>query len=78
MKQWLDRFLREKGVDLNGVITVEGASGTNVMQLATVVEHIRIAPKQEQAAIKSMLVKLDFHNAAIEPFLEHLAQAIAQ
>ena len=75
---WIDRFLREKGVDLDRAITVNGASGANVMPLAVVVEHIKIAPKQEQALIKNMLVKLDFRNAPIEPFLEHLAQAIAQ
>lgn len=78
MNAWINRFLREKGVDLERVITVDGASGSNVMPLAVVVDHIKIAPKQEQAAIKNMLVKLDFHNAPIEPFLEHLAQAIAQ
>ena len=75
---WIDRFLREKGVDLDRVITVNGASGANAMPLAVVVEHIKIAPKQEQALIKNMLVKLDFRNAPIEPFLEHLAQAIAR
>ena len=75
---WIDRFLKEKGVDLEQSFVVEGNSGANYMTLGVVVEHIKLAPKQEQTAIKNMLVKLDFNNAPVEPFLKHLAQALAQ
>lgn len=43
-----------------------------------VVEHIAIAPRHEQEAIKKMLRKLDFHNADINHYLKHLAEAIAK
>ena len=71
-------FLEEKGIDLETPITVEGASGTNFMSVGVVLEHILIAPKREQNAIKTMLVKLDFYNAPIVPYFEHLAKAIAR
>ena len=36
------------------------------------------APKHEQEAIKTMLVKIDFRNAPVRPYLAHLGQAIAR
>lgn len=71
-------FLEEKGIDLETIIEVEGAWGLNIMSVGVVLEHIAIAPKREQEAIKNMLVKLDFHNAPIVPYFEHLAKAIAR
>lgn len=75
---WIDTFLRNKGVELDQEFTVEGESGTNFMSYGVVVQHIKCAPKNEYNQIKNMMIKLDFHNAPIEPFLKHLAQAIAQ
>jgi len=46
------------------------------MSYGVVVEHMKIASKAKQTALKSMLVKLDFHNAKIEDYLKHLAQAL--
>lgn len=75
--KWLDTFMEEKGIDLEQGFEVEGPSGTNHMTYQTVVDHMKIAPEHEQNQIKKMIVKLDFHNQKIEPFLKHLAQAIA-
>lgn len=75
--RWLETFLAEKGTDLETVFEIPGASGPNMIPAAVVVEHIKQAPAHEQAAIKTMLVRIDFANAPVLPFFRHLAQAIA-
>lgn len=76
--KWLDTFIEEKGIDLEDTFTVNGPSGENHMPYGVVIEHMKIAPKHEQKALKDMIVKLDFKNADIKHYLRHLAQAIAQ
>ena len=78
MKNYFRTFLQEKGISLDTQIEVQGASGTNFMNVGVVLEHIEIAPKREQDAIKTMLIKIDFHNAPVVPYFKHLAQAIAR
>ena len=75
--KWLDTFIAEKGLDLEQAFEVEGASGPNHIPLACVVEAMKVAPKTEQAAIKTMVVRIDFANGKVMPFFEHLAKAIA-
>lgn len=76
--KWLDTFLEEKEIDMEEVLTVKGkAWGTNYIPVGAVVRAMKMAPKHEQEAIKTMLVKIDFRNAPVRPYLAHLAQAIA-
>ena len=44
---WIDRFVSEKELDTDRVFEVEGESGPNFIPLAVVIEHIKIATKQE-------------------------------
>lgn len=74
---WLDTFISEKGIDLEETFEVEGPSGMNFIPYGVIIEHMKIAPPQEQAAIKDTMVKLDFKNADIRGFLRHLGKAIA-
>lgn len=74
---WIDKFVNEKELDIDHVFEVKGASGPNFIPLAVVIEHIKIATKQEQAQIKTALVKIDFVNGNTMRFFNHLAQAIA-
>jgi hypothetical protein len=77
--KWLDTFLEEKEIGMEEVLTVKGkAWGTNWMPVGVVVKAMKSAPKHEQDAIKTMLVKIDFANAPVRPYLAHLAQAIAR
>lgn len=76
--KWLDTLIQEKQIDVDRVLTVQGPSGPNFMPIACVIEAIKGAPASERAAIKTMIVRLDFANAPIVPYLQHLAQAIAQ
>ena len=74
---WFNTFNEEKGIDPDLSFDVEGPSGTNFMNLDIVFEAILSAPAHEQAAIKTMLVKIDFANADVVKYYKHLAQAIA-
>ncbi len=76
--RYFKTLLEEKGISLDTPIEVEGASGTNFMSVGIVLEHILIAPKREQEAIRTMCIKIDFHNASILDYFKHLAQAIAR
>ena len=48
-----------------------------VPPLTTVIDAMKQAPHDEQEAIRSRIVQLDFANAPILPFFEHLAGALA-
>jgi tRNA pseudouridine-54 N-methylase len=50
----------------------------NFMTVEVVVEHILIASKEEQKQIRTMLVRIDFHNGDVLDFFKHLAKAIAK
>ena len=74
---WIKTLNSEKGIDLEERFEVEGPSGTNSFNYGVVVEHILITSATEKAAIKEVLVKIDFANGDILDFSRHLARAIA-
>lgn len=73
---WLDTFVEEKGLDRDEHFDVEGPSGTNVFPLGVVIDTIKQANAQEQAAIKHQLVILDFQNRDVVDYFKHLARAL--
>lgn len=75
--KWLRTFLSEKGIDLEETLEVEGPSGLNIIPIGALVVTMIGAPSHEQAGIKNMLVKIDFTNAPVRPYLTHLAKAVA-
>jgi hypothetical protein len=75
--QWLDTLVEEKGIDPEMLIEVEGPSGTNIMPLEVVLDAMKATTPGEQAAIKNMIVRIDFANGDVVDYLKHLAQAIA-
>lgn len=75
---WFKTFNEEKGIDPETNIEVEGPSGTNFMTLQNVFDAILSTSPAEQAAIKTMIVKIDFRNGDVIDFYKHLAKAIAQ
>ena len=74
---WLDRFLSEKGVDLEEMIEVEGALGMNLIPVRALADAMKGAPAREQKGIRTMMVKIDFVNGDVRRYLRHLAKAIA-
>lgn len=75
--KWIDTFLSEKGIDLKEGFEVEGVTGVNFMAYENVVHAMKQASKIEQAQLKGLLVKVDFHNGDVRHCLRHLAKAIA-
>jgi hypothetical protein len=75
--KWLDTLIEEKGIDTEELFEVDGPSGTNIMPAAVVIEAIKNASKQDQVAIKTTLVKIDFCNGDIMHYFKHLAGALA-
>jgi hypothetical protein len=75
--KWLDTYIEEADLDLEQVFNVEGPSGNNSIPLGCLVSRIKDAPANEQAGIKTMIVKIDFANADPMRYFAHLAQAIA-
>lgn len=75
--RWIDTFIEEKGIDTEYLLTVEGLLGKNYIPVGCVIEAMKEAPKNEQQAIKNMIVKIDFVNGDVLHFFNHLAEAIA-
>ena len=76
--KWLDTFVEEKGLDTDEILEVEGASGMNWIPLEVLLDAIKTTSRQEQIAIKAVIVKLDFINADCLDYFKHLAKAIAR
>lgn len=76
--KWFRTFLSEKGIDLSETLEAEGPGGMNWIPVGCIVELADTAPKSEQSAIKTTLVKIDFMNGNVRHFLTHLAKAVAQ
>lgn len=76
---WIDTFIEEKGIDLEDTFEITSSKGEyNLMPYGVVIEHMKIASPEEQAAIKNMIVKIDFNNADVKGYLKHLGKAIVE
>ena len=79
MRSYLNNLITEKNLDWQHTFEVEGKEwGINFIPLEVVVEHILIAPEEQQKEIKDTLVKIDFYNGDVLHFFNHLAKAIAR
>lgn len=74
---WLDRFLSEKGVDLEQTFEFDLNGEFHVMPYGVVVEAMRKCPASEQKGIKAMIVKIDFANGDVLDYLRHLGKGLA-
>ena len=68
--KWFTTFVAEKNINVDRMIEVDGPSGLNMIPVAVLIEAINAAPANEQAAIKTMLVKIDFANAPVATYAE--------
>lgn len=75
--KWFTTFVTEKNVNLDRIVEVEGAGGLNMIPVQIIVDAILGAPKTEQTAIKTTMVKIDFLNGSVDHYLDHLAGALA-
>lgn len=76
--KWLDTFIKEKGIDLDYTFTIEDEGITHIFELGNVIENIKTTSKEEQNAIKDMIVKIDFYNGDVVDYFKHLAKALVK
>ena len=74
---WLDIFVDEKEIDLEEIITVDGANGANFIPVTCLIQAIKNTCDREKESIQSTLVRIDFVNGDVMHFFRHLAKAIA-
>lgn len=77
-KNWLSKFIDEKGIDREKIIEAEGESGTNFIPVQCLIDLMIQAPENEQRGIKDMIVKIDFRNGDVLHYFAHLAKAVAR
>lgn len=70
-------FFEEKVIPFT-CFEIEHGDTVHFLDTDVVIESIKTAPKGEQKKIEDILRRLDFHNAPIVPFLEHLAGAMVK
>ena len=76
--QWLDTFIKEKGIDLDYTFTIEDNGVTHIFELGNVIENIKATSQEEQNAIKDMIVKIDFNNGDVVDYFKHLSKALVK
>ena len=76
-EKWLDLFIKEKGIDLEDIITVETTENTHYFEIGNIIENIKRTSKEEQAKIKDTIVKIDFNNGDVIDYFKELARALA-
>lgn len=76
--KWLDTFIEEKGIDLQQIIEIKTENNTHYFEVGNIVDNIKATKPEEQAGIKDMIVKIDFHNGDVVDYFKHLAQALAE
>lgn len=74
--QWLDTFVKEKGLRDSQPIQVEILRPvTEEISLGDVVEAIKQAPEREQRKIHKLLIVIDCRDGDLMPFIRELAKA---
>ena len=76
--KWIDTFIEEKGIDLEQVIEIKTENNTHYFEVGNIIANIKATTPEEQAGIKDMIVKIDFHNGDVVDYFRHLAQALAE
>ena len=73
---WLDTFIEEKGIALDDIFTIEENGKQHIFEIGNIVENIKATTPKEQAEIKDMIVRIDFHNGDVIDYFKHLAKAL--
>lgn len=71
-KDWFKTFIEEKNLPFK-LFEIEKDDTVHLIDSETVIDLIKKASEDEQSFIKTTLVQLDFVNADIHHFFEHLA-----
>jgi len=69
MKNYLETLIQEKGKSLQTELQLDGHFGITYQMLVDFIEQA----KDYHSQIRTMLVKIDFHNGDVFHYLNHLA-----
>jgi len=79
MTTYLNNLITEKNLNVDFMFEVEGAEwGVNFIPLEVVVEHMILAPKDQQKQMLNTLTKIDFQNGDVMHYFKYLAGALAR
>ena len=70
--KWITTFLSEKELELDYVVACKDGK---ITQIGNIVQTMCVSPSDEQAAIKKVLIKIDFMNGDVMHFFNHMAKA---
>jgi len=74
--KYLDTFFAEKNLPLQNWELEDNEGTTHWISNEVVIEHIKVANRQEQTQIANMIRRIDFANGDVNHFLKHLAGAL--
>lgn len=72
--KWIDTFVSEKEIDINTEFTIESKGTTHFVSIGCLIEFIKKMPNDIKKKIKDNLVYLDFRNADVMDFFNHMAK----
>jgi len=75
---WFNTFFNEKNLPYVSWDLTDSSGTWHHLDNEVVIEMIKSAPAQEQAAIKDMLIRIDFANGDVNDYLKHLAQGLVE
>lgn len=74
---WLDTFVEEKGLDLEGSFELMDVNDTwHLLNYGVVIEFIKGLEDEIQVKVKNTLVQIDYKNGDITHFLRFMAEGM--
>jgi hypothetical protein len=74
--KWIHTLMDEKMIDMEDTVTTCRGDKTRELPIGFIVEHMIIAPADERADMKKVLVMIDFKNGDVLHFIAHLGAAL--
>lgn len=76
--EWLDRYIEEKGINLDEPFSLEVDGIGHLFDYASIIEQMKHTSKSEQEKIRNKIAEIEFYNADVKDFLRHLAIPLAK
>ena len=76
--EWLDRYIEEKGINLDEPFSLEVDGIGHLFDYASIIEQMKNTSKSEQEKIRNKIAEIEFYNADVKDFLRHLAIPLAK
>lgn len=76
--EWLDRYIEEKGINLDEPFSLEVDGIGHLFDYASIIEQMKHTSKSEQEKIRNKIKEIEFYNADVKDFLRHLAIPLAK